>query len=63
MTNNNNNNIDEKLLDTVVTIIDSSTQHNKEALKQLERVNKISMIKDVIVVLGIIGFFLVLYLF
>ena len=63
MTNNNNNNIDEKLLDTVVTIIDSSTQHNKEALKLLERVNKVSMIKDVIVILGIIGFFLVLYLF
>ena len=63
MVNNNNNNIDEKLLDTVVTIIDSSTQHNKEALKLLERVNKVSMIKDIIVVLGLIGFFLVLYLF
>lgn len=56
-------NINDKLLDTVVDIVNTSTENNNEALRILERVNRNSMIKDALLFISIIIFFLILYLF
>ena len=53
----------EKLLDIIDKALDNSTKQNDRALEILNRTNRRNAIKDALILISLLSFFLIVYFF
>ena len=53
----------ERLLDIIDKTLDNSTKQNEKALEILNRTNRRNIIKDTLILISLLSFFLIVYFF
>ena len=63
MDNKNKDELNNKLIDLLSETLENNTKMNKRTLEIVNAINKRNNIKDTILVLSLLSFFLMVYLF
>ena len=63
MDNKKNDELNNKLIDLLSETLENNTKMNKRTLEIVNAINKRNNIKDTILVLSLLSFFLMVYLF
>ena len=63
MDNKNKDELSNKLIDLLTETLENNTKINKRTLEIVNAINKRNNIKDTILVLSLLSFFLMVYLF
>ena len=63
MDNKNKDELNNKLIDLLTETLENNTKINKRTLEIVNAINKRNNIKDTILVLSLLSFFLMVYLF